>query len=66
GLSFAMLGVTIWYPSIVIGVVTSFMSLLAIRIGRRLGTILGKRMEIVGGLVLIAIGCRILLTQLLA
>ena len=42
------------------------MSLLAIRIGRRLGTILGKRMEIVGGLVLIAIGCRILLTQLLA
>ncbi|MEX1302111.1 MAG: manganese efflux pump MntP family protein [Desulfotignum sp.] len=66
GLSFAMLGVTIWFPSIVIGVVTSCMSLLAIRIGRRLGTILGKRMEIVGGLVLIAIGCRILLTQLLA
>jgi putative Mn2+ efflux pump MntP len=66
GLSFAMLGVTIWYPSIVIGVVTSGMSLLAIRIGRRLGAMLGKRMEIVGGVVLIGIGFRILLTQLLA
>jgi putative Mn2+ efflux pump MntP len=66
GLSFAMLGVTIWYPSIVIGVVTSGMSLLAIRIGRHLGAMLGKRMEIVGGLVLIGIGFRILLTQLLA
>jgi putative Mn2+ efflux pump MntP len=66
GLSFAMLGVTIWFPSIVIGVVTSGMSLLAIRIGRRLGVMLGKRMEIVGGLVLIGIGFRILLTQLLA
>jgi putative Mn2+ efflux pump MntP len=66
GLSFAMLGVAIWFPSIVIGVVTSGMSLLAIRIGRHLGAMLGKRMEIVGGLVLIGIGFRILLVQLLA
>jgi putative Mn2+ efflux pump MntP len=66
GLSFAMLGVAIWFPSIVIGVVTSGMSLLAIRIGRHLGAMLGKRMEIVGGLVLIGIGFRILLVRLLA
>ncbi|MCF8114166.1 MAG: manganese efflux pump MntP family protein [Desulfotignum sp.] len=66
GLSFAMLGVKIWYPGIIIGVVTSGMSLLAIRIGRHLGAILGKRMEIVGGLVLMGIGIRILLVRLLA
>lgn len=63
GLSFAMLGVTIWYPSIIIGVVTAGMSVLAIRIGRHLGALLGKRMEIVGGLVLIGIGIRILLVR---
>jgi manganese efflux pump family protein len=63
GLSFAMLGVKIWYPSIIIGVVTSGMCVLAIRIGRHLGVLLGKRMEIVGGLVLIGIGIRILLVH---
>ncbi len=63
GLSFAMLGVKIWYPSIIIGVVTSGMCVLAIRIGRHLGVLLGKRMEIVGGLVLIGIGIRILLVR---
>jgi putative Mn2+ efflux pump MntP len=42
------------------------MSLLAIRIGRHLGAMLGKRMEIVGGLVLMGIGFRILLVRLLA
>ncbi|HKJ99086.1 MAG TPA: manganese efflux pump MntP family protein [Desulfotignum sp.] len=66
GLSLAMLEVNIWYPAIVIGLVTSAMSLAAIRIGRRLGALLGKRMEIVGGLVLIGIGTRILLVRLLA
>jgi manganese efflux pump family protein len=66
GLSFAMLKVDVWYPAIVIGVVTSGLSLAAIRIGRHLGTLLGRRMEIVGGLVLIGIGTRILLVRLLA
>jgi manganese efflux pump family protein len=63
GLSFAMLKVNIWYPSIIIGVVTAGMSVLAIRIGRHLGALLGKRMEIFGGLVLIGIGIRILLVR---
>lgn len=66
GLSLAMLKVNIWYPSVIIGLVTSGMSLVAIRIGRHLGALLGKRMEIVGGLVLMGIGIRILLVRLLA
>jgi putative Mn2+ efflux pump MntP len=64
GLSLAMLDVTIWYPSVIIGIITSCFCLLAIGIGRRLGVVFGKRMEIFGGLILIAIGLRILLSHL--
>jgi putative Mn2+ efflux pump MntP len=64
GLSLAMLRVKIWYPSVVIGVVTSGLSLLGIRLGTQLGARFGKRMEIVGGAILNLIGLRILLSHL--
>jgi putative Mn2+ efflux pump MntP len=64
GLSLAMLQITIWYPSAVIGVVTGALSLLGIYLGNRLRGSFGKRMEFVGGLVLIGIGVRIVLTHL--
>jgi manganese efflux pump family protein len=41
-------------------VVTSALSMLGIRLGNRLGNSFGKRMEMVGGLVLWLIGLRIL------
>jgi putative Mn2+ efflux pump MntP len=62
GMSLAMLKVTIWYPSVIIGVITTLLSFLAIHIGKHLGVIFGKRMEILGGVILIAIGFRILYT----
>jgi putative Mn2+ efflux pump MntP len=65
GLSLAMLDVNIWYPSIMIGVITTIMSLVAIRIGTHLGVMFGKRMEIFGGIILIAIGSRILYSHLI-
>ncbi|MBU8848927.1 MAG: manganese efflux pump MntP family protein [Desulfobacterales bacterium] len=65
GLSLAMLDVNIWYPSIMIGVITTGMSLLAIKAGTKLGTMFGKRMEIFGGIVLILIGSRILYSHLI-
>jgi manganese efflux pump family protein len=64
GLTLAMLGMDIWYPSAVIGVVTAGLSLVATRIGARVGKVIGKRMEIVGGLALIAIGVRIVVEHL--
>jgi putative Mn2+ efflux pump MntP len=64
GLSLALLEVNIWYPSIMIGVITTGMSLLAIRIGTGLGALFGKRMEIFGGMVLLLIGSRILFSHL--
>lgn len=65
GLSLAMMDINIWYPSLIIGVITAGFSLIAIAVGKRLGTMFGKRMEVVGGLVLIFIGVRILLSELI-
>ena len=65
GLSLAIMNLEIWYPAVVIGVVTGLMSLLGLRLGNRLGRRFGKRMEIIGGVVLIAIGVRIVLAHIL-
>ncbi len=64
GLSLAMLQVDILYPSLVIGIVTATLSLVGILIGHRLGEVVGKRMEVVGGLILIGIGVRIVLSHI--
>jgi putative Mn2+ efflux pump MntP len=64
GLSLAMLDVNIWYPSVIIGIVTAFLSFFSIMIGKRISALFGKRMEIFGGCILIIIGIRILLTHL--
>jgi putative Mn2+ efflux pump MntP len=64
GLSLAMLQVDILLPSVVIGVVTASLSLTGLLIGHKLGTKFGKRMEILGGVILIGIGLRVLITHL--
>lgn len=66
GLSLAMLDVGIWWASVTIGAVTGVLSAIALRAGAVLGAVVGKRMEIVGGLILVAIGLRILLQHLSA
>ncbi len=63
GLSLAMLRVDILYPSAIIGIVASTLSLIGLLIGHRLGIMFGKRMEIVGGLILIGIGVRIVMSH---
>ncbi|MDP2360363.1 MAG: manganese efflux pump MntP family protein [bacterium] len=64
GLSLAFLGVEIWQPVLVIGVVTGLLSWAGVRLGRRLGSAWGPRMERAGGIILILIGLRILATHL--
>ena len=64
GLSLALIKVDIWYPAVVIGVVTGLLSLLGLRLGNRLGRKFGKGMEMIGGVVLILIGLRIVLMHL--
>ncbi len=65
GLSLGVLGISVWYPAVIIGVVTSLLSLLALWIGHRFGSRLGKPVEVIGGVVLIGMGLRILLSHLL-
>jgi len=64
GLSFAMLQVRIWYPSVIIGLVAAAMTVIGMRIGGRLGARFGRRMELIGGLVLIGIGIKILIEHI--
>ncbi|MCX7816881.1 MAG: manganese efflux pump MntP family protein [Syntrophales bacterium] len=61
GLSFAFLKVEILYSSIVIGVMCSIMTASGMLIGSRLGNIMGKRAAIVGGVVLVLVGLKILM-----
>jgi putative Mn2+ efflux pump MntP len=65
GLSLAMLQVNILYPSVVIAVVTGGLSLAALKVGHRLGETFGKRMEILGGVILNGVGLRVLITHLM-
>ena len=65
GLSLAVVNLDIWYPAVVIGVVTGLMSLLGLHLGNRLGRVFGKRMEMIGGVLLILIGMRIVITHIL-
>lgn len=65
GISFAFVESPILLSVGVIALVAFGLSLAGLRFGRRLGTVFGKRMEIAGGLVLIGIGVRILLSHLL-
>ena len=44
--------------SIVIGIVACTFTAAGLHLGKRLGTVFGKRMEVVGGLVLVAIGAQ--------
>ncbi len=65
GLSMAILNVDILFASLVIGVVALVLSLVGCRIGNGLGHHFGKRMEVLGGLILNGIGLRVLLAHLL-
>lgn len=65
GISLAMLGVSIWVPSAVIGLVAGILSMIGIRFGDRIGSRFERWAGFVGGLVLVAIGLRILVTHLM-
>jgi putative Mn2+ efflux pump MntP len=66
GISFAILSVQIWRAGILIGLVTFIASMTAIKIGKSAGERLGNKVEIIGGLILIAIGVKIFLVHILA
>ena len=64
GFSMAILRVPVVMPALVIGLVTFSFSMLGLLTGSRLSARFGNRMEIMGGVILIFIGLRILATHL--
>ncbi len=66
GLSLAMIGSPIVVPAVVIGVVAASFTAVGMVLGRRIGAAWGKRVEVVGGLILIGIGVKIVVEHLCA
>ena len=66
GLSFAMVKVFIVMPALLIGLVTFLMSFGGVWIGHKCGHLFEKKIGILGGVLLIAIGGKILIEHLLA
>ncbi len=66
GVTFALLSVRIWSAAAFIGLVTFCLSFLGVRLGRLAGEKLRAHAQIAGGVILIGIGLRILVSHLLA
>jgi putative Mn2+ efflux pump MntP len=64
GLSLSFLNVPIALPAIIIGVVTFLLSLLGVYLGNRIGHFFERKIELIGGLILIGIGIKILIEHL--
>ncbi len=64
GISFAVISISIIYSVLIIGFVTFIIGMLGILFGKKAGKHLGREMEILGGMVIIAIGIKILIQHL--
>jgi putative Mn2+ efflux pump MntP len=62
GVTLSLVGLPLLVSVVVIGIVTFLVSIAGYLFGTRLGSFFGSRVEIVGGLALIAIGVKLLLT----
>ncbi|NLW77764.1 MAG: manganese efflux pump [Methanomicrobiales archaeon] len=61
GLSFAFLQIFPIIPAIIIGIISGIFATAGVYTGGRLGHLLGRRVDIVGGIILVLIGLRIIL-----
>jgi len=64
GLSLALLSVNVFWSALLIGGVSAALSLVGLTLGNQLGLRFGKSMEVVGGIILILIGLRVVITHL--
>ena len=65
GLSFAFLNVNIALASPTIGAVAFMVTIIGFKLGKKASKLIGKRAEAIGGIILLAIGIRILLSHIL-
>lgn len=66
GLGLTMIDYSIYLTATLIGVVTFTLSFIGVFAGHKFGNYFNKNMEIMGGLILIVIGCKILFEHLTA
>ncbi|MGD9159305.1 MAG: manganese efflux pump MntP family protein [Desulfobacteraceae bacterium] len=66
GVSFALLNIGVVVPVIIIGIITFIMSFIGVWIGNRGTHFFEKKMEVAAGVVLIAIGLKVLISHLIA
>jgi manganese efflux pump family protein len=66
GVSFALLGIPVIGPIIIIGTVTFLISFAGVWIGGEVGNLFGKKMEIAAGVILIIISIKVLMSHLMA
>lgn len=66
GVSFALIHESVLAPSLIIGLIAFLLSFAGVLSGMQLKELLGKRIEIAGGLILIVIGLNILITHIVA
>jgi len=64
GMSFSLVGQRAIQPSLIIGLVTFFLCCAGFFFGKKIGVILGRYAQLGGGVVLLGIGTKILLTHL--
>lgn len=64
GFSFAAMRLNVWSTVAIIGATTFALCWVGMVGGKQIGRFLGKRMEVVGGLVLVGIGLKILFDHL--
>jgi manganese efflux pump family protein len=64
GLSLALLDVNVVWAGLLIGGVSAMLSLVGLLLGNQLGMRFGKSMEVLGGIILIGIGLRVLITHI--
>lgn len=64
GFSMALFRISVWEPGVIIGVITAVLSFIGVRLGIRFRRGFGRSIEVIGGLVLLLIGLRILYEHL--
>jgi putative Mn2+ efflux pump MntP len=64
GVTFAFLQTDIYTAAWVIALVTFVLCIIAVYIGKKLGSLLESKAEMLGGVILIALGCKILIDHL--
>lgn len=61
GIGFIAVNVNILHAYLIIGTVTFLVAMLGMLFGKSIGSLMGKRMEIIGGVILIGLGIKIVI-----